>query len=70
VENESNFQQFVSMMQVMHSMFTHPRFAPPRFPATQQRGGAGGLPKNPPLNYSGCIKCGDTSHFKVDCPKK
>jgi hypothetical protein len=45
VENESNFQQLVSMMQVMHSMFTPPRFAPPRFPATQRRGRAGGLPK-------------------------
>jgi len=58
------------MMQVMHSMFTPPRFAPPRFPATQRRCGDGGLPKNPLSNYSGCFKCGDTSHFKVDCPKK
>ena len=69
--NENQFQQFANMMQCMQSVFT-PRFSmplmPPRFPQVNRRT-PGNAQRKPPSNYTGCYKCGDTGHFKVDCPK-
>ncbi|XP_071175762.1 uncharacterized protein LOC143060233 [Mytilus galloprovincialis] len=69
--NENQFQQFATMMQCMQSVlnprpstpFMAQRFAqnPRRMPGNGQR--------KPPSNYTGCFKCGDINHFKIDCPK-
>ncbi|CAC5384717.1 RBBP6 [Mytilus coruscus] len=68
--NESQIQQFATMMQCMQSVF-NPRPSTPfmsqRFAHTSRRLSGNGQ-RRPPPNYTGCFKCGDISHFKIDCP--
>ena len=57
----------MNFMQSMAQQFrpTTPFMTRPFSPRKQ-----GYTPRRPGPNYSGCHKCGDLTHFRIDCPKK
>ncbi|KAK3086384.1 hypothetical protein FSP39_017669 [Pinctada imbricata] len=60
-----------SMMQFLQTMMATPQFRPPfSYPRPFSPRKPSFTPRRPGPSYSGCHKCGDMSHFKVDCPKK
>lgn len=50
----------------------YPRFAlpPPARQVARYRRGFGGGRARPWLGNEGCFKCGDPSHFQINCPRK
>ena len=71
-EYDGQMQQFMHMLQMAQSVVNPARlsqgFSSYRYPAPSRRGSV--TPRKLPPNYAGCYKCGDTTHFRVDCPKK
>ncbi|VDI15973.1 Hypothetical predicted protein [Mytilus galloprovincialis] len=69
-KSENDLQQFVSVMQVAQSLF-QPALqtqSPPTVKNVNYRRPA--APRKIPQIFYGCFKCGDVSHFRVDCQRK
>ncbi len=68
-QSEDNLSTVVQIMQMLNG--TAFRQANPRMPNfTPRRGGFAGPRPRVPYAYTGCYKCGDMSHLRIDCPKK
>jgi len=69
----SESENFSNMMQFMQ-MFNNAAFrshSPSRMANFSPRRGGYPVPRaRAPYSYSGCYKCGDMSHIRIDCPKK
>lgn len=72
---EDQDKQVSTLLQVVQSLVPFPRYNAPfsgfRMP-TPRRNLNSGPPRPQKLfpNYTGCHKCGDLTHFKIDCPRK
>ena len=68
------YDQFSAMMHYMQHFMQAPRMPQPfpnmRFPSNFRRGGFNSVRPRLGPNYTGCHKCGDFTHLKVDCPRK
>lgn len=66
-ENCAAMLNFIQMMNAFRPPVPTPRM--PNFPVPRRGGFAGPRPRLP-YQYTGCYKCGDMSHLRIDCPKK
>jgi len=68
-ENDQ-MQQFVNMLQVAQSFFQPAYSVQSPQPVKNVNVRKLTATRKIPQNYSGCFKCGDVTHFRVDCPRK
>ena len=60
-----------AMMQMLQTMLGSPQFRSPfQFPRPFLPRRPSYSPRRPGPGYSGCHRCGDMTHFRIDCPRK
>lgn len=68
-ENDQ-IQQFINMLQLAQSFFQPAGTVQSPPPVKNENVRRLTATRKIPQNYSGCFKCEDATHFKVDCPRK